>query len=229
MKSRKKKILLFSAVLIIVFTAGASPGLERDTLRKELTEVLSQEKFMYSGSDIAETGDEDGPLEKLLKKIGDATRALRAYLGEMLQATSYVAAALYIIIIALIGVLAYYLIRNIDMRRRRKSGHAMEGNPLNLDYLRELQLARKMAADAKYREALRLTINALWLFYNYSNEITYNKSRTNREYLELTRERDNGELLKSIVLRAEEAVYAGGVVSEIQFGEIYRDVEEIVT
>lgn len=231
MISKKKNRALSSALLCVLIlshapVAGDTPG----AAKRELTRVLSQEKFHYLDDGMGDTGTGESFLETLWKKFMEKVKSFRDWLGGLLKATPVVAVLLYLLIFAAVALLMVYILRRIDPRLRG-DGARPDGAPdaYSLDYTRELLRAGGLLEEGRFRESVQAMLGALWLYYNFARVLVYRRSVTNREFLARLGGMEEFGMIREIVRRGEAAVYAGEELGKDECREIYRKVEGIIT
>ncbi len=169
---------------------------------------------------------------KWLKTLNGFFKKIFEYINKLFKLSIYPSIALYVIFLLLIVYLVYFIIKKLASSGEKKitgTTDKQQADYFNLDYKRELKSAEDMLNKKKLKEAFSFMLNALWLFYHYQKVIIYNRSITNREYMGLLKARAEYSILKSIVLNAEKAVYAGKHINEKDCQEIYSDVYSILS
>ena len=230
MTLKKRKTALCSVIaLILALSHVPANGDTPERAKRELSRVLSQEKFIYESDEWNAGGAEESLFDTLMKKLGEKLLAFRDYLAKLLKATSLVAGLIYLLLLAAFALLVLYIVKRIDPgqggERKRRDG---EDDFYSLDFEKELRCAGGLLEAGRLRESLQTMLGALWLYYNFADVLAYRRSLTNREYLARLGGREEYGLLRDIVYRGESAVYAGEEIREDQCREIFEGIRGIV-
>jgi hypothetical protein len=207
--------------------AGSVP---KDELDSKLNQVISQPKFQYTEYVKPEMPETSG----FIKWLQDIMKSFGKFWEDIFTALGNLSGIFLVIVIVLVGGLIAFLVltavRNMNFSKRKKSAVDLPVQEiLNLDYQLEIERGKSLMKDGRFKEAVDLFLNALWLYLSGNGTVAYDKSRTDREYL--TRLRQHGKYweLQTIVRRSEIAVFYKDRLEEDECREILGQVETFLS
>ncbi len=228
---------LFLKLLLVFGFPVFVNAYNRADVEKKLDNVLSQDKYRYHDLEIPQglQISDDNPVVKMFRNFFE-------WLGKILEKVWEFSPIASVVILVILGVLLTWLviviIRKIDFSKRYKK----RKKPLTqvsretLNYMRELNRVTELMGLSRFKEAIRVLINALWLYLSHNRIINYDKSRTNREYLKTLKSADleqykNIDLDKvsSVVFDAERTVYFKEKVLLDECQKIFYEVKGFIS
>lgn len=231
MKHRNSARVFHTLILLILSVtalfAGSVPKAEVDS---KLREVIAQPKYQYVEYVKPEMPDTSGFtkwLQEILRSVGKFWDDLFNQLGKL-------STVFLVLVIIIVGGLIVFLImtavRNMNFSKRKKSGTELPGQELlNLDYRLEIERGKMLMKNGRFKEAVDLFLNAMWLYLSGNGTVAYDKSRTDREYLTRLRQHGKFDELQVIVRRSEIAVFYKDRLEEDECREILGQVETFLS
>lgn len=248
-KHKKGKLQMKNRLFLLLFSLSIiSPTYvfaeNKSSINQRLDKIIQQEKYTYLDKD--DTGetllDKFRPSMNFLERVSDA-------IGDFFQTIWNISPIVSIIIIvAIVGLLVWFIIRqiiraDIDPSKKSKNKNFVEKGSYN--FHKQLKIAQDLLKKGHFKKAISTAMNALWLFFHYKKYIRYEKSTTNREYLHLysgiaTRvvntPTDTMPVLEykpkdieKIIMQAERAVYYKDDVYEPECQSIIGEVAKLIS
>ncbi|NPV01211.1 MAG: hypothetical protein HPY53_07495 [Brevinematales bacterium] len=223
---------IFTTFIFLLIKGGAvfAGNLPKDELDSRLQKVIAQPKFQYTEfvkPDIPETPGFVKWLQDILRSVGKFWDDIFTQLGKL-------SSIFLILVIVVVGGLIVFLVltavRNMNFTKRKKIKDDLPGQEiLNLDYQLEIERGKSLMRDGRFKEAVDMFLNAVWLYLSGDGTVAYDKSRTDREYLaRLKRHGKFGEL-QTIVRKSEIAVFYKDRLEEDECREILGQVETFLS
>ncbi len=229
-KINKNNIIIFLLLLFLLLPVENIYSQKRRTIKKNLKKILNQDKYIYHKHIKSKyiSKKELGLfnwVDKVFRKIFDI-------IVKIFKVSSYFSIIIYIAFLVLIVYLIFLIIKKSGLLFDKTKPIDKEEqlyDQYNLDYQKELSFAEELMNRKKYKEAISILLNSLWLFYHYHKVIYFNKSITNREYIKKIQSIEEYNLIKNIVFSAEKSVYAEDTISVKDCKKIFSNVNKIIS
>lgn len=220
-------------IILLVFIKNGVFSQNKKEIQDKINNIISQEKYDYQVLTESKKGKNESGFVKAINNILNVIFKIFDFFKKIFLLIWKISPLFSIIIfIGLSSLLIVFIIwisklvdLNIKKSNKLKIESAAEEG--HFDYMKEFNYAKQMIAGKKFKEAISILINSLWLFYYHNKILNYEKSITNREYLIFLLNLNNFELIKKIILKAEKAVYYKEKIDERECEEILGDISEI--
>ncbi|MCG8571691.1 MAG: hypothetical protein MJB14_16270 [Spirochaetes bacterium] len=194
-------------------------------------EVINQEKYQYQQAELKDKKRNENYIIRVLKKIVQFFQYILKNIQNFISGHKRLVYPAILILLFGLFCLLYFIVLSNKIRfgasgpRQKKASSNKKGH-----FDCELQLANAMQLfqDKRFKEAISAVLTALWLFYHQKKRISYQKSRTNREYLQSFTDPKESNFIAGIVMQAEKAVYYEDSLNEQECQAIISQVKEII-
>ncbi len=228
----KFKFIIILIILLAFIKNGFFSQNKKEILDK-IKNIINQEKYDYQVPTEGKKEKNESGFLKAINNILNVIIKIFEFIIKIFLLIWKISPLFSIIIfIGLFSLLIFFIIwiskqvdLNIKKSNKLKIDNAIEEG--HLDYIKEFNYAKQLIADKRFKEAISVLINSLWLFYYHNKILNYEKSRTNREYLIFLINLNNFELIKNIILKAEMAVYYKEKTDDRECEEILGNISEI--
>ncbi|MBN2546183.1 MAG: hypothetical protein JXB50_10330 [Spirochaetes bacterium] len=228
------KLKLFFIILVFLISIKINVFTQsREEIRDKFNAIISQEKYSYEIEMVDKAPKKESGFIKVLNQTLAFITKVFKLIGKLLTLLWNTSPVVFILVmislLLLLGLFVFWVVRqiNISFGNKVKNVENLSYEELHFDYIKEIKIAKKFIAEGKFKEAISILTNALWLFYYHKKILKYDKSRTNREYLKILKNLNNYDSLKQLIFKAEKAVYYKDKINEGECEEILSDVSEI--
>jgi hypothetical protein len=231
MKHRNSARIFYTFILLIISGAALFAGnVPKDELDLKLQKVIIQPKFQYTEYVKPEIPETPG----FIKWLQDMLRSIGKFWDDIFTQLGKLSSIFLILVIVVVGGLIVFLVltavRNMNFTKRKKSKDDLPGQEiLNLDYQLEIERGKSLMRDGRFKEAVDMFLNAVWLYLSGDGTVAYDKSRTDREYLVRLKQHGKFGELQTIVRKSEIAVFYKDRLEEDECREILGQVETFLS
>lgn len=228
----KFKLVIILLILSVCMTINTFSQ-KKEEIQNKIKDIINQEKYDYNIiTDKKKEKNESGFL-KAINNILNFVIKIFNFLKKIFLLIWKISPVFSIVIfVGLSSLLIFFIIwisKQVDLNIKKSNKLKIESafEEGHFDYMKEFNYAKQLIAGKKYKEAVSVLINSLWLFYYNNKILNYEKSRTNREHLFFLMNLNNFEFVKKIILKAEKAVYYKEKIDERECEEILGNISEI--